>query len=90
MRSAIRVRAIRVASALFLLLPLLAGCASQAPATATQARPAATAATEATGAGGATTAAGTPAATTVATVTTRPVPQKDGKLVVALDPRLKV
>ena len=83
MRSPIRVRAIHVASALFLLLPLLAACASQAPATATtvpptptQARPAATVAT---GAGGATGAASPTAAAA------RPAPQRGGRLVVALD-----
>src|SRR5947208_16802093 len=78
-----RLRLRYLCSLFFVLTPLLAACASQAPATATSAPATATTARPAaTAAGGAATSVASPAA---AASPARPAPQQGGRLVVALD-----
>ncbi len=79
-----RFRAVHVLSVALFVVPLLAGCSSQAPSTPTVVPAAAPAATTAS-APSATTVASAAAPATGATAVPKPTAQKGGRLVVALD-----
>ena len=76
-----RFRAVRFLSVLLFVVPLLAGCASKAPANPTAAPTTAPAATSAS----ATTASSAASPATAATTAPKPAAQKGGRLVVGLD-----